>query len=73
MEVENPMAEDMFETARKAFFGTERTIPTPRVSPAEPQKPRNEASAKKVLPQEGSISPAASDQTARESDPETKK
>jgi hypothetical protein len=37
------MAEDSFEKARKAFFGTVTTSPKPSVSPAEFLKPRNQA------------------------------
>src|SRR5580700_3090164 len=37
------MAEDSFEKARKAFFGTATTTPRPSVSPAEFLKPRNKA------------------------------
>jgi hypothetical protein len=37
------MAEDSFEKARKAFFGTATTTPRPSVSPAEFLNPRNKA------------------------------
>jgi hypothetical protein len=37
------MAEDSFEKARKAFFGTATTTPKPSVPPAEFLKPRNKA------------------------------
>lgn len=37
------MAEDSFEKAREAFFGTVTTLPNPSVSPAEVLKPRNQA------------------------------
>jgi hypothetical protein len=37
------MAEDSFEKARKAFFGTAPTPPNPIMSPAEFLKPRNQA------------------------------
>jgi hypothetical protein len=41
------MAEDSFEKAREAFFGTVKTSPKPSASPAEFVKPRNEAPQKK--------------------------
>jgi hypothetical protein len=41
MKVENPMTEDSFEAARKAFFGTGRVTPGPSVSPTPPLTPRN--------------------------------
>jgi hypothetical protein len=66
MKVENPMAQDSFEAARKAFFGAGRTTPTLRLSPADPLVLRDAPSAEKVLPSKGSISPAAGDHAARE-------
>jgi hypothetical protein len=50
MERANPMAEDMFEKARKAFFGTGKTTPNLSASPAEFLKPRNEPRATKKSP-----------------------
>jgi hypothetical protein len=44
----NPMAEDMFEKARGAFFGTAKTSPNPSASSAEPLKPQNEPLPKEV-------------------------
>ena len=41
------MAEDSFEKARKAFFGTGETTPKPSASPAEFFKPRNAPLTKK--------------------------
>jgi hypothetical protein len=42
MKEANPMAEDMFEKAREAFFGTSETSPKPSASSAEFLKLRNE-------------------------------
>ena len=42
MKGENPMAEDSFEIARKAFFGTGKTTPRLKASPAELSKRPNE-------------------------------
>jgi hypothetical protein len=42
MKQSNPMAEDMFEKAREAFFGTAKTSPKPNASLAEFLKPRDE-------------------------------
>jgi hypothetical protein len=46
-EVENPVTEDLFEAARKAFFGTGIAAPGANVSPASPFEPRNHASQAK--------------------------
>jgi hypothetical protein len=48
MKQANPMAEDMFEKAREAFFGAAKTLPKPSASSAEFLKPRNEPSPKEV-------------------------
>lgn len=37
MKPANPLAEDMFEKAREAFFGSPNATPTPSVSSAKPQ------------------------------------
>jgi hypothetical protein len=42
MKQAEPVAEDMFEKARKAFFGTAKTSPKPNGSSDEHLKPRNE-------------------------------
>jgi hypothetical protein len=42
MKQANPTAEDMFEKAREAFFGTTKTLPKPSASSADFLKPRNE-------------------------------
>lgn len=42
MKQTDPMAEDLFEKARAAFFGTAKTSPRPSASSAEPLKPRND-------------------------------
>lgn len=65
MKAENLLAEDSFEAAREAFFGTRRTPPIAGVSPAEPLKPGNEPPAMKPLSQEDTVSTAASDHGAR--------
>ena len=44
------MADDMFEKAREAFFGTVRASPKPNASSAEFVKPRNDPSEKQVTP-----------------------
>ena len=43
MKPANPAAEDMFERAREAFFGTANNTPKPGASSAEASKPRSEA------------------------------
>jgi hypothetical protein len=48
MKQANPMAEDMFEKAREAFFGNAKTSTKPSASSAEFLKPRNEPPAKEV-------------------------
>ena len=48
MKQANPMAEDMFEKAREAFFGIVKTSPKPSASSAEFLKPRNEPRQKQV-------------------------
>jgi hypothetical protein len=42
MKQTNPMAEDMFEKAREAFFATSTTRPKPNASPATLVDPPNE-------------------------------
>lgn len=54
------MADDPFEAAREAFFGTERRSSTRRASPTEPPKPQDRPSENKELPTEDNISPTAS-------------
>ena len=44
----NPTADDLFEKAREAFFGTVKTSRRPSASPTEFLKPRNEPSPKIV-------------------------
>jgi hypothetical protein len=44
----NPMAEDMYEKARGAFFGTAKTSPKPSASSAELLRVQNEPSPKEV-------------------------
>jgi hypothetical protein len=48
MKQTNAMAEDMYEKARGAFFGTAKTSARPSSSPVEIVEPRNESSPKKV-------------------------
>jgi hypothetical protein len=48
MKQADPMAEDMFEKAREAFFGTAKTSPRPSAPLAEHLKPPNERSRKEV-------------------------
>lgn len=48
MKLVNPVAEDMFERAREAFFGTANNIPKPSASSAELLKPRSEPQSKEV-------------------------
>ena len=43
MKGENPVAEDSFEIARKVFFGTGKTTPRRKASPAELSKRPNES------------------------------
>jgi len=46
----NPMSEDSFEKARKAFFRTATTTPQPIMPPAEFLTPQNDAVAQQVSP-----------------------
>ena len=44
------MTEDLFEEARKKFFGTDKVTSGPSVSPAPPLKPRNDLSQESQPP-----------------------
>jgi hypothetical protein len=44
----NSVADDMFERAREAFFGTANNAPKPAASSADVPKPRSEARPKEV-------------------------
>ena len=44
----NALAEDMFERAREAFFGTAKTLPEPNTPSTEFIKLRNESSPEEV-------------------------
>ena len=44
----NPTAEDMYEKARRAFFGTVETSPNPSPSSADPLKQQNKSPSKEV-------------------------
>jgi hypothetical protein len=48
MKQASTMAEDMFEKAREAFFGTAKARAKPSVSSAESLKPRNDPPEKQV-------------------------
>jgi hypothetical protein len=48
MKQTSPMAKDMFEKAREAFFGTAKASAKPSVSSAESLKPRNDPPGKQV-------------------------
>lgn len=48
MKQTDPMAEDMFEKARAAFFGTAKTSPRPSASSADSLKPRNDPPPPKI-------------------------
>ena len=45
----NPIAEDMFEKARRAFFGTAKTSPERSDTSAEFLNPEEEHRSKKVI------------------------
>jgi hypothetical protein len=42
------MAEDMFDKAREAFFGSTNVIPKANASPTESRKPRRTSSIKEI-------------------------
>jgi hypothetical protein len=48
MKQASPMAEDLFEKAREAFFGTVKTSQKPSASSAELPEPRYDPPEKKV-------------------------
>jgi hypothetical protein len=48
MKLVNPAAEDMFERAREAFFGTANNTRKPSASTADFPKPRSEPEPKEV-------------------------
>ena len=52
MKKENPVAEDMFEKAREAFFGITETSPKSSASSDEFLKPRNEGSGQMCVEEE---------------------
>lgn len=60
--VEKPVTEDLFEAARRAFFGTAKVVPEPSPSPAPSHNTRGE-------PSQGGEPPAVSSDEREETHP----